>query len=148
MSEVKSKNVYWHQGVISKKDRERLHMHKGICLWCTGLSGSGKSTIALKVEEKLFEMGISTYVLDGDNVRHGLNKNLGFSPEDRTENIRRVGELVKLTTEAGAISLTAFISPILEDRKKVRALIPKGRFFEIYCQCPLELCEQRDHKGL
>jgi len=142
-----TKTIY-HPSKINRKQKEKKNGHQSAVLWFTGLSGSGKSTLAHAVEEKLHFIGCHTFVLDGDNLRHGLCSDLGFSLEDRTENIRRVGELVRLTTEAGAISLTAFISPILEDRKKVRALIPKGRFFEIYCQCPLELCEQRDHKGL
>lgn len=148
MTEVKSRNVYWHEGVISKEDRERLHKHKGICLWYTGLSGSGKSTIARKVEEKLFEMGISTYVLDGDNVRHGLNKNLGFSHEDRTENIRRIGEVAKLFADAGILVMTAFISPYRSDRDLVRESFPEGDFVEVFVDATLETCEERDVKGL
>jgi adenylylsulfate kinase len=148
MTDVKSRNVYWHDGVISKEDRERLHKHKGICLWYTGLSGSGKSTIARKVEEKLFEHGISTYVLDGDNVRHGLNKNLGFSPEDRAENIRRIGEVAKLFADAGILVMTAFISPYKSDRELVRKSFPEGDFVEVYIDATIETCEERDVKGL
>ena len=138
----------YHPSKITREQKEKKSGHQSAVLWFTGLSGSGKSTLAHAVEEKLHFIGCHTFVLDGDNVRHGLCSDLGFSLEDRTENIRRVGELVKLTTEAGAISLAAFISPVLEDRKKVRSMVPNGLFFEIYCQCPLELCEQRDHKGL
>lgn len=148
MTESKSSNVYWHEGVITKEDRERLHKHKGICLWYTGLSGSGKSTIARKVEEKLYEMGISTYVLDGDNVRHGLNKNLGFSHEDRTENIRRIGEVAKLFADAGILVMTAFISPYRSDRDLVRESFPEGDFVEVFVDATLETCEERDVKGL
>ncbi|GAB4293441.1 MAG: adenylyl-sulfate kinase [Ignavibacteriaceae bacterium] len=148
MNNIKSTNIYWHESIITQKDRERLHGHKGVCLWFTGLSGCGKSTIALKVEEKLFERGVSTYVLDGDNIRHGLNKNLGFSPEDRTENIRRIGEVSKLFTDAGIIVMTAFISPYREDRNSVRKIMKEGEFIEIYVEADLETCEQRDPKGL
>ncbi len=148
MTEVKSSNVYWHEGVISKEDRERLHKHKGICIWYTGLSGSGKSTIARKVEEKLYEHGISTYVLDGDNVRHGLNKNLGFSPEDRAENIRRIGEVAKLFADAGILVMTAFISPYKSDRDMVRKSFPDGDFVEVFIDATIETCEERDVKGL
>ena len=142
-----TKTIY-HPSKINRKQKKKKNGHQSAVLWFTGLSGSGKSTLAHAVEEKLHLIGCHTFVLDGDDIRNGLCSYLGFSLEDRAENIRRVSELVKLTTEAGAISLTAFISPVLEDRKKVRALVPKGLFFEIYCQCPLELCEQRDHKGL
>jgi adenylylsulfate kinase len=148
MTEIKSSNVYWHAGVITKEDRERLHKHKGICIWYTGLSGSGKSTIARKVEEKLFELGISTYVLDGDNVRHGLNKNLGFSPEDRAENIRRIGEVAKLFADAGILVMTAFISPYKSDRDTVRESLPDGDFVEVFIDATIETCEERDVKGL
>ncbi|HSD64325.1 MAG TPA: adenylyl-sulfate kinase [Ignavibacteriaceae bacterium] len=148
MSENKSTNITWHNGSISKEDRTRLSGHKGVCLWYTGLSASGKSTIAMKVEEKLFEKGMRTFVLDGDNIRHGLNKNLGFSPEDRVENIRRIGEVSKLFVEAGTIVSTAFISPYREDRDNVRKLYEKGEFVEIYIKAELETCEERDPKGL
>jgi len=147
MTEIKSTNITWHQGAITREDRERLHGHQAAILWFTGLSGSGKSTLAHAVEEKLFELGCSSYVLDGDNIRHGLNKNLGFSPEDRTENIRRIGEVSKLFVDAAVFALTAFISPYRADRDQVRALAPE-RFVEIYCQCSLDVCEQRDPKGL
>ena len=116
MAEVKATNVHWHEGQIKQEDREKMNGHKGVCIWYTGLSGSGKSSIAVRVEEKLFEKGIKTYILDGDNIRHGLNKNLGFSPEDRTENIRRIGEVSKLFVNAGIMVMTAFISPLHKDR--------------------------------
>jgi len=148
MKEAKATNVHWHKGQISKEDRERLNNQRGACLWYTGLSGSGKSTIAVKVEEKLFERGFRTYILDGDNIRHGLNKNLGFSPEDRTENIRRIGEVSKLFVDAGVIVETAFISPYEEDREHARKLLNDGEFVEIYVKAELETCEERDPKGL
>jgi len=148
MAENKATNIYWHQGNITPEDRERLNGHKGVCIWYTGLSGSGKSTIAMRVEEKLFEHGIRTFVLDGDNVRHGLNKNLGFSPEDRTENIRRIGEVSKLFVDAGVVVCTAFISPYREDRDNVRALLKEGEFIEVFVDATLETCEERDPKGL
>ncbi|MCF8242834.1 MAG: adenylyl-sulfate kinase [Melioribacteraceae bacterium] len=148
MSEVKATNVHWHEGQIKQEDRERANGHKGVCMWYTGLSGSGKSTIAVKVEEKLFEKGIKTYILDGDNIRHGLNKNLGFSPEDRTENIRRIGEVSKLFVDAGVMVMTAFISPYREDRDKVRELLKEGEFVEVFVDASIETCEERDPKGL
>lgn len=148
MSENKATNVHWHEGQIKQEDRERANGHKGACLWYTGLSGSGKSTIAVRVEEKLFERGIKTYILDGDNIRHGLNKNLGFSPEDRTENIRRIGEVSKLFVDAGIMVMTAFISPYREDRDKVRELLKQGEFIEVHVDASLETCEKRDPKGL
>jgi adenylylsulfate kinase len=146
--DVKSTNITWHHADITREDRERLHGHQSACLWFTGLSGSGKSTLAHEVENQLFEMGCSTIVLDGDNIRFGLNKNLGFSPEDRKENIRRIGEVSKLFIEGGAIAMTAFISPYREDRDIARALVPAGRFFEIYVEADLDVCEKRDPKGL
>jgi adenylylsulfate kinase len=148
MEEKKSTNITWHNGSISRENRERLNGHKGVCLWYTGLSASGKSTIAMKVEEKLFERDMSTFVLDGDNIRHGLNKNLGFSPEDRKENIRRIGEVSKLFVNAGTIVGTAFISPYREDRDSARELFDRGSFVEIYIKASLETCEKRDPKGL
>ena len=148
MTEIKSTNVHWHEGEINQKARERLNNHKGACIWYTGLSGSGKSSIAVRVEEKLFEMGVHTYILDGDNIRHGLNKNLGFSPEDRTENIRRIGEVSKLFVDAGIIVGTAFISPYREDRDKVRELLAQGEFIEVFVEADIETCEERDPKGL
>ena len=144
----KSTNTVWHHATITRSDREALHKHKSAILWFTGLSGSGKSTLAHAVEDHLHKTGISTFVLDGDNVRHGLCSDLGFSDHDRVENIRRIGELAKLMTEAGVITLTAFISPFKGDRDAARKLVPHGDFLEIYCQCPIETCEQRDVKGL
>ncbi len=148
MSDQKATNITWHEGAINTEDRERLLGQKGCVIWYTGLSGSGKSTLAHAVEEKLFEQGKLTYVLDGDNIRHGLNKNLGFSPEDREENIRRIGEVGNLFADAGVITMTAFISPYRSDRDKARALLPEGRFIEVFVKVPLDVAEQRDPKGL
>ena len=150
MSELpdKSSNVVWHQSTVNRKRREEKNQHKSVVLWFTGLSGSGKSTLAHAVEEKLYQLGLNTFVLDGDNVRHGLNKDLGFSDQDRKENIRRISEAAKLMLEAGVITLTAFISPFKEEREMARSLMPHGDFIEIHCYCPLEVCEQRDVKGL
>jgi adenylylsulfate kinase len=148
MSEQKATNITWHHADIKPEDRQKQNGHKAITLWFTGLSGSGKSTLAHTVENALFEKGCRTYVLDGDNVRHGLNKNLGFSPEDRTENIRRIGEVAKLFNEAGVLALTAFISPYKEDRDAARAIAGEGNFFEVYVKCALDVCEERDPKGL
>ena len=148
MTTQKATNITWHDGAITNADRERLLNQKGAVLWFTGLSASGKSTLANAVEEKLFEMGHLTYILDGDNIRHGLNKNLGFSPEDREENIRRIGEVSKLFCDAGVITMTAFISPYRADRDKARTLVAQGRFVEIYVKVPIEIAEQRDPKGL
>ncbi len=144
----KATNIFWHEGNIKKEDRERLNQHRGVCVWFTGLSGSGKSTIANEVEQMLYERGIHTYVLDGDNIRHGLNKNLGFSPADRTENIRRIGEVARLFVDAGLVVATAFISPYRQDRDSVRELMGPGEFVEVYVECDLAVCEQRDPKGL
>ena len=144
----KSTNVVWEQSLITRRDREKLNGHKSFVLWFTGLSGSGKSTLAHAVEKKLYESGCRTFVLDGDNVRHGLSSNLSFSEEDRKENIRRIGEAAKLMTEAGIIALTAFISPFRADREMVRSLFPHGEFIEVYCNASLEVCEGRDVKGL
>ena len=146
-SETKSTNITWHHADVTREDREKLNNHKAAVLWFTGLSGSGKSTLAHAVENALFDRGCRTYVLDGDNIRHGLNKNLGFSPEDRSENIRRIGEVSKLFTDAGVIALTAFISPYRADRDQARA-ISGDSFVEIFAKCSLEICEQRDPKGL
>ncbi|MBI3441424.1 MAG: adenylyl-sulfate kinase [Proteobacteria bacterium] len=143
-----SNNVVWHHATVTRSRREQMNGHKGAILWFTGLSGAGKSTIAHAVEEQLHQSGCRTFVLDGDNVRHGLCEDLGFSPEDRTENIRRIGEMVKLFLEAGIIVLTAFISPIRHDRERVRSLVRTDDFIEIYCRCPLGVCEDRDVKGL
>jgi adenylylsulfate kinase len=148
MAEQKATNIVWHQGAVNREDREKLNGHKGATVWLTGLSGSGKSTIAVDLEKRLAERGVRTYILDGDNIRHGLNKNLGFSPEDRTENIRRIGEVAKLFTDAGVVAITAFISPYRADRDQVRALMKPGDFIEILVDCPVEVCEQRDVKGL
>ncbi len=148
MAEQKATNIVWHEGAVTRADREKLNAHKGATVWLTGLSGSGKSTIAVELEKRLCERGIRTYILDGDNIRHGLNKNLGFSPEDRTENIRRIGEVAKLFTDAGLVAVTAFISPYRADRDQVRAIMGNGDFLEVHVDCPVEVCEQRDVKGL
>ncbi len=148
MEKKVSSNVVWHHATIDREAREKLNGHKSVILWFTGLSGSGKSTLAHAVEEKLYEMKCRTYVLDGDNIRHGLCGDLGFSNEDRVENIRRIGEVAKLFVEAGVISLTAFISPFRADRDNVRKINAEGDFFEIYCKCSLDICEERDVKGL
>ncbi|MDP2902315.1 MAG: adenylyl-sulfate kinase [Methylovulum sp.] len=145
---IKNSNTIWHHATVTRADREALHGHRSVILWFTGLSGSGKSTLAHAVEEHLYKIGISTFVLDGDNVRHGLCSDLSFNDNDRIENIRRIGELAKLVIEAGIITLTAFISPFKSDRNAARNLVPHGDFLEIYCQCPIETCEQRDVKGL
>jgi len=144
----KASNIVWHDGSVTKNDRENALGQRGVVLWFTGLSGSGKSTLAREVEKRLFANGHHCYVLDGDNIRFGLNRNLGFSPADRTENIRRIGEVAKLFTEAGIIVLTAFISPYREDREMARALMTEGEFIEIFAQCPVFECERRDVKGL
>jgi adenylylsulfate kinase len=142
-----TEHVTWHAHNVAQNDLEKLHGHKGATVWFTGLSASGKSTLANAVASKLHERGVSTYVLDGDNIRHGLNKDLGFSPEDRVENIRRIGEVAKLFTAAGIVNLTAFISPYLSDRKLARDLQPET-FIEVYCDASLEICEERDPKGI
>ena len=144
----KSSNVVWHNATVTRERREKMNGHSSVILWFTGLSGAGKSSLAHAVEEELHQLGCRTFVFDGDNVRHGLCADLGFSTEDRAENIRRVGEMAKLFIEAGVIALTAFISPFLSDRERVRSLVPHGDFLEIFCHCPLEICEQRDVKGL
>jgi adenylylsulfate kinase len=148
MAVQKATNIKWHHGKITKEDRVKLMKQKGVTIWLTGLSGSGKSTIAVELEHALLENKHLAYILDGDNIRHGLNKNLGFSPEDRTENIRRIGEVAKLFTDANIITITAFISPYRQDRDNVRKLLKDGEFIEVYVKCPLEVCEQRDTKGL
>ena len=147
MWSTKKNNVVWHHATVTRQRRERQNGHRSFILWFTGLSGAGKSTLAHAVEEQLHQMGYKTFVFDGDNVRHGLNKNLGFSGEDRKENIRRIGEMCKLFIEAGVIALTAFISPYREDRKKVRNLVKDGDFIEIFCDSSLEACERRDVQG-
>ncbi len=148
MAEQKATNVHWHEGDITREHREKLLGHKGATLWFTGLSGSGKSTVAVELEGILHEKGIVSYRLDGDNVRLGINKNLGFSAEDRTENIRRIGEVAKLFTDAGVIVFTSFISPYRADRDLVREIHDAGRFVEVHVVAELETCEQRDVKGL
>ena len=144
---MKSTNIIYHHATVTRKRRNQLNKHKSVVIWFTGLSGSGKSTLAHSVEEILFNKGCRTFVLDGDNVRHGLSSNLDFSKKDRKENIRRIGEVTKLMMEAGLIIMTAFISPYKEDRIAVRNLIPDGDFIEIYCKASLETCEARDVKG-
>lgn len=148
MSEPKSKNITWHHGLVERKERENRNKNRGVILWYTGLSGCGKSTIANEVEKELFDSGYHIYVLDGDNIRFGLNSNLGFSPEDRTENIRRIGEVAKLFVDAGVVVSTAFISPYRKDRDRVRSIVEDGDMVEIFVKCDLEVCEQRDAKGL
>ncbi|PWU08514.1 MAG: adenylyl-sulfate kinase [Verrucomicrobia bacterium] len=140
--------MYWSEGKITSGQRELRNGHQGCVVWLTGLSSSGKSTIATELERELFNLGRHAYVLDGDNIRHGLGKDLGFSPRDRAENIRRIGEVAKLFADAGVICITAFISPYREDRDLVRKLMPSDKFVEVYVNAPLEVCEQRDPKGL
>jgi bifunctional enzyme CysN/CysC len=147
-SHTKSDNIYWSQGKVTSRQRELRNAHIGCVIWLTGLSGSGKSTIAGELERELFNMGRHVYILDGDNIRHGLGSDLGFSPKDRTENIRRVGEVAKLFADAGVICITAFISPYQADRDLVRRIMPADRFLEVYVNAPLAVCEQRDPKGL
>ncbi len=142
------KNVVWHHATVTRQRRQQRNQHNSVILWFTGLSGAGKSTLAHAVEERLFSQGCNTFVLDGDNVRHGLCSDLGFSLADREENIRRVGEVAKLMLEAGIITMTAFISPMRKDREAVRRMMPHGDFLEIYCRCDLNVCEERDPKGL
>lgn len=144
---LKSPNVVWHHASVSRERREKLNGHRGAVLWFTGLPSSGKSTVAHATEERLHQLGCRTFVLDGDNVRHGLCGDLGFSDADRAENIRRVGEVTKLFVEAGTIVLTAFVSPFRRDRERARGLLLHGDFLEIHCHCPREVCEQRDPKG-
>ncbi|GED15040.1 adenylyl-sulfate kinase [Aneurinibacillus migulanus] len=141
-------NIVWHQATVTKADRQRKSGHKSVVLWFTGLSGAGKSTLANEVERRLYEKGVRTYLLDGDNIRHGINKDLGFSPEDRTENIRRIGEVSKLFVDAGVVVLTAFISPYRADRELARSLVEADEFIEVYVKCAIEECENRDPKGL
>ncbi len=148
MTEQRATNITWHDTHVTRADREALLGQKGVTIWLTGLSGSGKSTVAVAVERALVARGRAAFVLDGDNIRHGLNKNLGFSPEDRTENIRRIGEVAKLFTDAGIIVFASFISPYRADRDQVRAIHDAGRFLEVYVAASLETCEGRDVKGL
>lgn len=145
---VKNKNIVWHDHRVSKEEREKIKNHRSRILWFTGLPSSGKSTIAHELEHTLNRKGIHTYVLDGDNVRHGLNKDLGFTKEDRKENIRRIGEVAKLFIDTGILTITAFISPFIEDRETVRDLVKEGEFIEVYVKCPLSVCMERDPKGL
>ena len=143
-----SSNIVWHKTSVGRESLERKRNHKSIILWFTGLSGSGKSTLANAVNAALFKKGLSSYVLDGDNIRHGLCKDLGFSDLDREENIRRIGEVSKLFLDAGIIVLTAFVSPFRSDRDKARSLVKQNDFLEIYCSANLDVCEKRDTKGL
>lgn len=150
MTEIKATNITWHEGHVSREERAQLLKQKGATLWFTGLSGSGKSTIAFTLEHALVQRGRLAYVLDGDNIRHGLNKNLGFSAADREENIRRVGEVAKLFADCCVLTMTSFISPYRADRDRVRALHVEGKlpFIEVFVNTPIETCEQRDPKGL
>ncbi|WP_394172523.1 adenylyl-sulfate kinase [Guptibacillus hwajinpoensis] len=145
---VEENHLTWHEGKVTKHDRETLKKHKGAVLWFTGLSGSGKSTISVELEKVLHGLNVHTYRLDGDNVRHGLNRDLGFADKDRVENIRRIGEVSRLFVDAGIVTLTAFISPFQRDRDMVRSLFQDGEFIEIYVKASLEACEARDPKGL
>jgi adenylylsulfate kinase len=147
IDDPKSTNVIWHHATVTRERRQKQNNHRGAILWFTGLSGAGKSTLAHAVEETLHQRGCRTFVLDGDNVRHGLCGDLSFSVEDRSENIRRISEVAKLMLEAGVITLTAFISPFREEREKARKIAPHGDFYEIYCRAPIEVCEDRDVKG-
>src|SRR5690606_33699502 len=140
--------ILWHQSTITKQARQQRNQHKSCVVWFTGLSGSGKSSLANALDKELFSLGVQSYVLDGDNIRHGLNAGLGFSKEDRKENIRRIGEVSKLFVDSGQIVCTAFISPFIEDREQVRTLFPDGEFIEVYVKCPISICENRDPKGL
>lgn len=148
LSGVKSQNIFWSAGKITRDARERRNRHRGAIIWLTGLSGAGKSTVAAELERELFVKGLHTYILDGDNIRHGLSANLGFSPEDRTENIRRVAEVARLLMDAGVLVITAFISPYRDDRKLARSLVDDGEFIEVFVDAPLAVCEERDPKGL
>ncbi|MBM6629539.1 adenylyl-sulfate kinase [Mammaliicoccus vitulinus] len=143
-----STNITWHDSEVTKEQRQERNGHKSVVIWFTGLSGSGKSTISVALEKALFEQQITSYRLDGDNIRHGLNQNLGFSPEDRKENIRRIGEVGKLMVDAGVVTMTAFISPYEEDRNIVRNILEDGEFIEVFTKCSLDECETRDPKGL
>jgi adenylylsulfate kinase len=145
---TRSSNTVWHSATITRAHRERLNMHRSVVLWFTGLSGSGKSTLAHAVEDKLYQLNCRTFVLDGDNVRQGLCSDLGFSVQDRSENIRRISEAAKLLVESGVIAMTAFISPFRVDRQRARSIFPHGDFIEIFCDASLDICEQRDIKGL
>jgi len=148
MSRKNTANIVWHEGHVDRGRRTALLAQKGCLIWLTGLSGSGKSTVAFTLEHALVSRGTLAYVLDGDNIRHGLNADLGFLPEDRSENIRRIGEVGKLFTDCGVITVASFVSPYREDRENVRSLLKEGDFFEVYINAPLSLCEERDPKGL
>ena len=144
----KSENVVWHKATVTRERREKQNGHRSFVLWFTGLSGSGKSTLAHAVEEQLHQLGCRTFVFDGDNVRHGLCSDLGFGEEDRKENIRRIGEMTNLFVQAGIVAMTAFISPFRSERQRVRKLFDNKEFIEVFCDCSLETCEERDVKGL
>lgn len=146
--EPNARNITWHQAAVSREDREKLLGQRGVVIWLTGLSGSGKSTIATSLDQQLIENGHLAYILDGDNIRHRLNADLGFSPKDRTENIRRVGEVAALFADAGVIVITSFISPYRRDRDRVRGIVGADRFIEVHLDVPLNVCEQRDPKNL
>lgn len=148
MAAEHDENVIWHSHAVTRAEREQQHGHQGAVLWFTGLSGSGKSTVAGALEQALHQLGVSTYLLDGDNVRHGLCRDLGFSDDDRKENIRRVGEVARLMVDAGLVVLTAFISPHRAERQMVRDMLGEGRFIEVFVDTPLAICEARDPKGL
>lgn len=148
MAIQKATNITWHEGHVTSEERRALTKNNPCVLWLTGLSACGKSTIAVALEQVLIQRGHLAYVLDGDNIRHGLNKNLGFSPEDRTENIRRIGEVAKLFVDAGVIAITSFISPYKADRDAARALVPEGQFVEVFVDASIETCTKRDPKGL
>lgn len=148
MTEQKATNITWHGGHVTRAEREQVTGQKACCIWLTGLSACGKSTIAMALEQVLIQRGHCAYVLDGDNVRHGLNMNLGFSPQDRTENIRRIGEVAKLFVDAGMIVMTSFISPYHADRDRVRSILQPGEFVEVFVDAPVNVCASRDPKGL
>ena len=148
MSDTKATNIVWHEHSVTREEREKKFGHRGCTVWMTGLSGSGKSTLANALDNALWQRGVRSYVLDGDNIRHGLNKDLGFSPEARTENIRRIGEVARLFTDAGIINTTAFISPYREDRDRARSIQKEGDFVEVYVRASVDECEKRDTKGL
>lgn len=145
---MKNNNVVWHKPEVTRHMRNILNGHKSVVAWFTGLPSSGKSTIAHNVEKRLYEMGIRTYTFDGDNIRHGLCSDLGFSKEDRAENLRRIAEVIKLFLDAGIVVLSAFVSPLKEQRQRVKKIIGEKDFIEIYCRCPVEICEKRDPKGM
>ncbi len=148
MVHYNSRNVVWQTATVQREDRQKQNAHRSVLLWFTGLPCAGKSTLALAIEQQLYALGCRSYVLDGDNVRHGLCGDLGFSADDRAENIRRIGEVSKLMVDAGLITLAAFISPFRADRERVRSMFAAGDFIEVYCQCELAVCESRDVKGL